>query len=352
MMVPTIVSLSYFNYAVSACVGGMFVLSGLMDLGSLASYLVYVRQSAMPMNQFTQQINFLLAALSGAERIFEMMDEEPEPDEGDVTLTEAADGTLAWKVPENGSFSLVPLKGDVRFYDVVFGYTPEKKILNGISLYAKPGQKIAFVGSTGAGKTTIINLINRFYEIQSGTITYDGLDIRRIKKDDLRRSLSMVIQDTHLFTGTIADNIRYGRLDASDEEVREAARVANADSFIRRLPDGYRTMLHSDGSNLSQGQRQLLAIARAAISRPPVLILDEATSSIDTRTERLIEKGMDQLMEGRTVFVIAHRLSTVRNSKAIMVLEKGEVIERGDHEELLSQKGRYYKLYTGQFELE
>ena len=352
MMVPTIVSLSYFNYAVSACVGGMFVLSGLMDLGSLASYLVYVRQSAMPMNQFTQQINFLLAALSGAERIFEMMDEEPEPDEGDVTLTEAADGTLAWKVPENGSFSLVPLKGDVRFYDVVFGYTPEKKILNGISLYAKPGQKIAFVGSTGAGKTTIINLINRFYEIQSGTITYDGLDIRRIKKDDLRRSLSMVIQDTHLFTGTIADNIRYGRLDASDEEVREAARVANADSFIRRLPDGYQTMLHSDGSNLSQGQRQLLAIARAAISRPPVLILDEATSSIDTRTERLIEKGMDQLMDGRTVFVIAHRLSTVRNSKAIMVLEKGEVIERGDHEELLGQKGRYYKLYTGQFELE
>ena len=348
MMVPTIVSLSYFNYAVSACVGGMFVLSGLMDLGSLASYLVYVRQSAMPMNQFTQQVNFLLAALSGAERIFEMMDEEPEPDEGDVTLTEAADGTLSWKVPKNGGFSLVPLKGDVRFYDVVFGYTPEKKVLNGISLYAKPGQKIAFVGSTGAGKTTIINLINRFYEIQSGTITYDGLDIRRIKKDDLRRSLSMVIQDTHLFTGTI----RYGRLDATDEEVRQAARIANADSFIRRLPDGYRTMLHSDGSNLSQGQRQLLAIARAAISRPPVLILDEATSSIDTRTERLIEKGMDQLMEGRTVFVIAHRLSTVRNSKAIMVLEKGEVIERGDHEELLRQKGRYYKLYTGQFELE
>ena len=352
MMVPTIVSLSYFNYAVSACVGGMFVLSGLMDLGSLASYLVYVRQSAMPMNQFTQQINFLLAALSGAERIFEMMDEEPEPDEGDVTLTEAADGTLAWKVPENGSFSLVPLKGDVRFYDVVFGYTPEKKILNGISLYAKPGQKIAFVGSTGAGKTTIINLINRFYEIRSGRILYDGIDIRRIRKDDLRRSLGMVIQDTHLFTGTIADNIRYGRPEATDEEVVAAAKLASADSFIRRLPDGYETMLYSDGSNLSQGQRQLLAIARAAAAQAPVLILDEATSSVDTRTERLIEKGMDALMEGRTVFVIAHRLSTVRNSKAILVLEHGTVIERGSHEELLDQRGRYYQLYTGMYELE
>lgn len=365
MMVPTIVSLSYFNYAVSACVGGMFVLSGLMDLGSLASYLVYVRQSAMPMNQFTQQINFLLAALSGAERIFEMMEEEPETDEGKITLCHVRekDGQLeengsegrdyAWKVPDkDGGSHLVPLKGDVRFTDVVFGYTSEKKILNGISLYAKPGQKIAFVGSTGAGKTTIINLVNRFYEIQGGTITYDGLDIRDIRKKDLRRSLSMVIQDTHLFTGTIADNIRYGRLKAADEEVKEAARIANADSFIRRLPEGYQTMLYSDGSNLSQGQRQLLAIARAAISNPPVLILDEATSSIDTRTEKLIEKGMDALMEGRTVFVIAHRLSTVRNSKAIMVLEKGEIIERGDHEELLEQKGRYYQLYTGQFELE
>ena len=247
---------------------------------------------------------------------------------------------------------LVPLKGDVRFDQVVFGYVPEKQVLNGISLYAKPGQKIAFVGSTGAGKTTIINLINRFYEIQSGTITYDGIDIRRIRKDDLRHSLAMVIQETHLFTGTIADNIRYGKLDATDEEVREAARIANADSFIRRLPDGYDTMLYSDGSNLSQGQRQLLAIARAAVARPPVLILDEATSSIDTRTERLIEKGMDAVMEGRTVFVIAHRLSTVRNSKAIMVLEHGEIIERGDHESLLEQKGRYYQLYTGQFELE
>ena len=362
MMVPTIVSLSYVNYAVSACVGGLFTLMGLLDLGSLASYLVYVRQSAMPLNQFTQQVNFLLAALSGAERIFEMMEEEPEPDQGKVTLcnvqeyqggwkeTERYTGEFAWKLP--GSGKLVPLKGDVRFQDVVFGYVPEKKILNGISLYAKPGQKIAFVGSTGAGKTTIINLINRFYEIQSGKITYDGIDIRDIKKDDLRRSLAMVIQDTHLFTGTIADNIRYGNLKASMEEVKEAARIANADSFIRRLPQGYDTMLYSDGSNLSQGQRQLLAIARAAVAKPPVLILDEATSSVDTRTERLIEKGMDAIMEDRTVFVIAHRLSTVRNSKAIMVLEKGEIIERGSHEELLEQKGRYYQLYTGQFELE
>lgn len=378
MTVPTIVALSYVNYALSACVGGLFVLSGLTDLGTLASYLVYVRQSAMPMNQFTQQINFLLAALSGAERIFDMMNETQEPDEGTVTLCnvrrndqggweECREFThcFAWKVPHQGpadmaephtgsqsGFRLIPLKGDVRFDQVVFGYTPEKTILNGISLYAKPGQKIAFVGSTGAGKTTIINLVNRFYEIQQGTITYDGIDIRTIKKDDLRRSLSMVIQDTHLFTGTIADNIRYGRLDATDEDVVNAAKVANAHSFIRRLPQGYDTPLHSDGANLSQGQRQLLAIARAAISRPPVLILDEATSSIDTRTEKLIEKGMDALMDGRTVFVIAHRLSTVRNSKAIMVLERGEIIERGSHEELIDQRGRYYKLYTGQFELE
>ena len=376
MTVPTIVSLSYINYALSACVGGLFALAWLTDLGTLASYLVYVRQSAMPMNQFTQQINFLLAALSGAERIFDMMNEGQESDEGSVTLCNVAvDGNgemkecagftqdFAWKVPagvtvftdadnSGQAYRLVPLKGDVRFNQVVFGYTPEKTILNGISLYAKPGQKIAFVGSTGAGKTTIINLVNRFYEINSGSITYDGIDIRDIKKDDLRRSLSMVIQDTHLFTGTIADNIRYGRLDATDGDVVNAAKVANAHSFIRRLPQGYDTVLHSDGSNLSQGQRQLLAIARAAISRPPVLILDEATSSIDTRTEKLIEKGMDALMDGRTVFVIAHRLSTVRNSKAIMVLEKGEIIERGNHDELLEQKGRYYQLYTGQFELE
>lgn len=377
-MVPTIVTLSYFNYAVSACVGGLMTIKGLLDLGSLSAYLVYVRQSAMPLNQFTQQVNFLLSALSGAERIFEMMDEEPEIDEGNVTLCNAVrtpDGELkecgertglfAWKVPgdvtvhsdddaqdKSKSTSLVELKGDVRFKDVVFGYVPEKTVLNGISLFAEPGQKIAFVGSTGAGKTTIVNLVNRFYEIQSGAITYDGIDIKDIKKDDLRRSLAMVIQETHLFTGTIADNIRYGNPHATDDEVIEAAKIANADTFIRWLPEGYNTMLYSDGGNLSQGQRQLLAIARAAVAKPPVLILDEATSSVDTRTERLIEKGMDAIMEDRTVFVIAHRLSTVRNAEAIMVLEKGEIIERGNHAELLLQEGRYYRLYMGQFELE
>ena len=362
MMIPCIVSLSYGCYAVSACAGAHLPIAGTMDLGSLAAYLVYVRQSAMPLNQFTQQVNFILSALAGAERIFEMMHEEPEPDEGTVTLVRTPGGTAgqesgtadggsgwAWK-EEDGT--LTPLKGDVRFENVVFGYVPGQNVLDGISLYAKPGQKIAFVGSTGAGKTTIINLINRFYEIRSGRILYDGIDIRRIRKDDLRRSLGMVIQDTHLFTGTIADNIRYGRPEATDEEVVAAAKLASADSFIRRLPDGYETMLYSDGSNLSQGQRQLLAIARAAAAQAPVLILDEATSSVDTRTERLIEKGMDALMEGRTVFVIAHRLSTVRNSKAILVLEHGTVIERGSHEELLDQRGRYYQLYTGMYELE
>ena len=364
--VPTIVALSYINYALSACVGGLFALAGLTDIGTLASYLVYVRQSAMPMNQFTIQINFLMVALASAEKIFAMMEEDHEIDAGRITLSRVkkeADGTLsesdtytgdfAWKVPNLGEgVTYVPLKGDVRFHDVVFGYTKEHTILNGINLYAKPGQKIAFVGSTGAGKTTIINLINRFYEITKGQITYDGIDIRDIKKADLRRSISLIIQDTHLFTGTIADNIRYGRLQASEEDVVNAAKLANAHSFIKRLPNGYDTLLESDGANLSQGQRQLLAIARAAISQPPVLVMDEATSSIDTRTEKLIEKGMDTLMENRTVFVIAHRLSTVRNSKAILVLEKGNVIERGDHEELLTQKGVYYKLYTGQFELD
>ncbi len=359
-MVPVVVSISYINYAIVAVLGGILAMRGMADVGSLASYLVFVRQAALPINQFTQQSNFLLSALAGAERVFDVMNLEPEVDEGDVTLVnvrkengilkecQEKTGKWAWRSKDG---ELTMLRGDVRFENVDFGYTKEHMILKNISLYAKPGQKIAFVGSTGAGKTTITNLINRFYDVQGGTVVYDGIDVRKIKKDALRHSLGIVLQDTHLFTGTVADNIRFGKLDATQEEIERAARIANAHSFIRRLPDGYDTMVTADGANLSQGQRQLLAIARAAVADPPVLILDEATSSVDTRTEELIEKGMDQLMEGRTVFVIAHRLSTVRNANAIMVLEQGKIVERGDHAELLEQRGKYYQLYHGMFEL-
>lgn len=359
-MVPVVVSISYINYAIVAVLGGILAMRGMADVGSLASYLVFVRQAALPINQFTQQSNFLLSALAGAERVFDVMNLEPEVDEGDVTLVnvrkengilkecQEKTGKWAWRSKDG---KLTMLRGDVRFENVDFGYTKEHMILKNISLYAKPGQKIAFVGSTGAGKTTITNLIDRFYDVQGGTVVYDGIDVRKIKKDALRHSLGIVLQDTHLFTGTVADNIRFGKLDATQEEIEKAARIANAHSFIRRLPDGYDTMVTADGANLSQGQRQLLAIARAAVADPPVLILDEATSSVDTRTEELIEKGMDQLMEGRTVFVIAHRLSTVRNANAIMVLEQGKIVERGDHAELLEQRGKYYQLYHGMFEL-
>ena len=347
-MVPAVVSISYINYAIVAALGGYMAMKGLTDVGSLASYLVFVRQAAMPINQFTQQSNFLLAALAGAERVFEVMDQLPEEDNGSVDLVKEPSGGWAWRKADGSS---VPLRGDVRLDEVTFGYDSDHPILRQVSLFAKPGQKIAFVGSTGAGKTTITNLINRFYDVQKGAVIYDGIDVREIKKDALRRSLGMVLQDTHLFTGTIADNIRFGKLDATMEEIERAARIANADSFIRRLPQGYQTMVTADGANLSQGQRQLLAIARAAVADPPVLILDEATSSIDTRTEALIEKGMDQLMEGRTVFVIAHRLSTVRNADAILVLEHGQIVERGNHQDLLAQKGEYYQLYHGMFEL-
>lgn len=373
-MVPAVVSISYVNYAIVAVLGGWMALTGQTDVGVLASYLVFVRQTALPINQFTQQSNFLLSALAGAERVFAAMRVEPEVDEGKVTLVETGEDAWAWKVPDGygiGAWGalvpvaernmaadgtvlttgLIPLRGDVRFHAVNFGYAPEHEVLHDINLFAKPGQKIAFVGSTGAGKTTITNLINRFYDVQHGEITYDGINVKNIAKSALRSSLGIVLQDTHLFTGTIADNIRFGKLDATDEEVRAAAKIANADSFIRRLPDGYNTMVTSDGANLSQGQRQLLAIARAAVADPPVLILDEATSSIDTRTEMLIGRGMDQLMRGRTTFVIAHRLSTVRDADAIMVLEQGRVVERGSHDELIAQHGRYYQLYTGMLEL-
>lgn len=373
-MVPAVVSISYVNYAIVAVLGGWMALTGQTDVGVLASYLVFVRQTALPINQFTQQSNFLLSALAGAERVFAAMRVEPEVDEGKVTLVETGEDAWAWKVPDGYGIGvwgalvpvaernmaadgtvlttgLIPLRGDVRFHAVNFGYTPEHEVLHDINLFAKPGQKIAFVGSTGAGKTTITNLINRFYDVQHGEITYEGINVKNIAKSALRSSLGIVLQDTHLFTGTIADNIRFGKLDATDEEVRVAAKIANADSFIRRLPDGYNTMVTSDGANLSQGQRQLLAIARAAVADPPVLILDEATSSIDTRTEMLIGRGMDQLMRGRTTFVIAHRLSTVRDADAIMVLEQGRVVERGSHDELIAQHGRYYQLYTGMLEL-
>ena len=369
MLMPLSAQLTNVGYAVTAVVGGVLsVLSG-FDVGGLVSFLTYAKQVSQPINQISMQMTTILSAMAGAERIFEVMDAQPEVNEGKVTLVHARweGDTLreglepegerqhwAWKVPDTavqGGFRLVDLRGDVRFHDVCFGYVPEKEVLHHINVYAKPGQKIAFVGSTGAGKTTITNLINRFYEIQSGSITYDGIDVREIEKDSLRRSLGAVLQDTHLFTGTILDNIRYGRLDATDEECIAAAKAANAHSFIRRLPHGYQTMVTGDGSNLSQGQRQLLAIARAAVADPPVMVLDEATSSIDTRTEALISRGMDTLMEHRTVFVIAHRLSTVRNSNAIAVIEGGEILEKGSHQELLALKGRYYQLYTGQFEL-
>jgi len=374
VVMPIMGNLSNIMYAATAFGGGVLVVLGRFDIGSLAAYLQYSRQLGMPVQQISNQLNAVLAALAGVERVFEVMDQQPEMDTGCVQLigaTIGADGAIepsrngahpthwAWHCPEAADLppftevkAYTELKGDVRLSHVTFGYTPEKIVLDDVTLWAKPGQKIAFVGSTGAGKTTITNLINRFYEIDQGTITFDGIDIKRIRKDDLRESIGMVLQDTHLFTGTVMENIRYGRLDATDEECVQAARQANAHSFIRRLPQGYQTTITADGTGLSQGQRQLLAIARTAVADPPVMILDEATSSIDTRTERLIEKGMDALMKDRTVFVIAHRLSTVRNADAILVIENGKIIERGDHDDLLAQRGRYYELYTGQHELD
>lgn len=367
IMGPISGNLGHLNFSVTAIVGSVMAISGMgnITVGTIASFLQLVRSFNMPISQVTQQFNTIVMALAGAGRIFDILDQKPEVDDGNITLakidvkdgviveTQADTNRWAWRVPdEKGNINYVELKGDVKFHDVDFGYTDEKIVLHDINLYAKPGQKIAFVGSTGAGKTTITNLINRFYDVQKGSITYDGIDVKNIKKADLRRSLGIVLQDTHLFTGTIMENIRYGNLNATDEEVKAAAMIANADSFIKHLPDGYNTQLTADGGSLSQGQRQLLSIARAAVANPPVLILDEATSSIDTRTESIIQSAMDALMYGRTVFVIAHRLSTVRNSNAIMVLELGRIIERGDHEDLIRQQGKYYQLYTGKLELD
>ncbi len=347
ILMPIMGNTSYILFAVSAMSGTSLIIRGLMDIGTLAAYLQYSKQIARPINMISQQVTSVLNALAGAERIFDLMDTEPEVDEGKFTLEKVGYEQWAWVRGDER----IPLRGDVRFDGVTFSYDGKVDVLKDLSLYAKPGQKIAFVGSTGAGKTTITNLINRFYDVQTGAITYDGINVKDIRKDDLRRSLGMVLQDTHLFTGTVMENIRYGRLDATDEDCIAAAKRSNAHFFISHLPEGYSTVLTADGANLSQGQRQLIAIARAAVADPPVLILDEATSSIDTRTEAHIEKGMDELMKGRTVFVIAHRLSTVRNANAIMVLEHGKIIERGDHKALLDQRGRYYQLYTGMFEL-
>lgn len=355
MLMPIMGNLSYVLYGLVAMIGAYFVIQGRISVGNIAAFLQFTRSVSRPITMVSNQLNTLFAALAGAERIFNILDEEEEIDHGDVELIEDCTGKngLCWRVPtDRGEYEEIPLNGNITFENVDFGYLPGQKILKNINLYAKPGQKIAFVGSTGAGKTTITNLINRFYEINEGTIYYDGIDIRRIKKYDLRSTMSIVLQDVHLFEGTVAENIRYGRLDATDEEIKEAAKLANAHYFIKHLPQGYDTMLTTDGGNLSQGERQLLSIARAAVANPTILILDEATSSVDTRTEKLISEGMDKLMKGRTTFVIAHRLSTVRDSNAIMVLEKGEIIERGDHDDLMIQKGRYYALNTGAIELE
>ena len=368
ILMPIMGNLGNLQYVLLAIVGGTMAVAGVggLTLGAIASFLQLSKSFMNPISQVSNQLNMVIMALAGAERIFKMMDEEPEVDEGYVTLvnakhdengqltqTKERTGLWAWKHPHgDGSTTYTELKGEVRFFDVDFGYNPDKIVLHDITLYAEPGQKVAFVGATGAGKTTITNLINRFYDLADGKIRYDGININKIRKEDLRRSLGIVLQDTNLFTGTILENIRYGKRDATDEEVFEAARLANADEFIRRLPNGYDTVITGNGGNLSQGQRQLISIARAAVADPPVMILDEATSSIDTRTEAIVQRGMDSLMKGRTVFVIAHRLSTVQNSDVIMVLEAGRIIERGSHEKLIEERGKYYQLYTGAFELE